>query len=162
MTPVLSAEGWLSIISMQCACVNLFHEPDIFVAVPERLQPESMAEANVREVLMAEQNCHTLTGAVPVKGHFCVSHVIDEPPRRHNGGSTAPGCARCGPPGWSSHRVRSIHHGQGSCELARIPAPLARAARHPHVAATPQRSGRNPGALMLKLWLATGSPIESR
>jgi hypothetical protein len=67
---------------MQCACVNLLHEPDIFVAVPERLQPESMAEANVREVLMAEQNCHTLTGAVPVKGHFCVSHVIDEPPRR--------------------------------------------------------------------------------
>jgi hypothetical protein len=67
---------------MQCACVNLLHEPDIFVAVPERLQPESMAEANVREVLMAEQNCHTLTGAVPVEGYFCVRDVIDERPRR--------------------------------------------------------------------------------
>ena len=52
------------------------------MAVPEWLQPESMAEANVREVLMAEQNCHTLTGAVPVKGYFCVRDVIDERARR--------------------------------------------------------------------------------
>jgi hypothetical protein len=150
---------------VQCAGLNLLHEPDIFVAAPERLQPEPMAEAGIREVLMAEQDGHALPGTASVEHYIRVRDVIDE---------------------WASLQrwqripgLRTVANRLNGRLIKSGPAPTIkdlasfRVIRlgqntRPGIPGRPppfSESGRDPAQLVLKFWLATrrppGGPADS-